>query len=133
MSDRDEQSGNTWGTFVREARKVKGWTIDDLAEAAGVNRMTIIRWENGHTSFRPENVEPVARALGVSTDVAMQAALGVGHAPGRPLHSLAVMLDRLLAEDSPLDERDREALEFMADSLIGRYADAARKRRRPRS
>jgi transcriptional regulator with XRE-family HTH domain len=51
---------------VREAREQRGWTQDQLAEAAGVARPTIQRWETGKTGTpEPDNARRVFLALGL--------------------------------------------------------------------
>jgi transcriptional regulator with XRE-family HTH domain len=35
---------------LAELRAAKNWTLDELAEASGVSRATIIRLEQGHTT-----------------------------------------------------------------------------------
>jgi DNA-binding XRE family transcriptional regulator len=37
----------------RMARAALGWSLDDLAKAAGVERKTILRFEQGTTDMRP--------------------------------------------------------------------------------
>lgn len=51
---------------VREARDQRGMTQDELAEAAGVTRPTIQRWETAKTGTPdPENARRVFNALGL--------------------------------------------------------------------
>jgi transcriptional regulator with XRE-family HTH domain len=59
----------TFGERVSDARKRKGLSQDQIAQAAGVSRSAIAQWETG----RVENVDAralrgAARALGVSVD-----------------------------------------------------------------
>lgn len=53
-------------------------------------------------------------------------------APPRLLHPFAVELDRLLAPDSLLTADEREALEFLAESVLRRFTEDVRQRRRKR-
>lgn len=55
-------SGTDVGTQVRRARRARGWTGADLAEAAGVAGGTIVRIENGR-DVRPGNLRAVLDAL----------------------------------------------------------------------
>lgn len=48
------------GAFVREVRKVKGYTQDDFAEVIGVSHATLSALENG----RGVSSETLVRALG---------------------------------------------------------------------
>ena len=51
---------------LRAARFNAGMTSEELAEAAGVHRVTLSRWENGHASPTLEQLRLMAEALGVS-------------------------------------------------------------------
>jgi transcriptional regulator with XRE-family HTH domain len=54
----------TTGERIRARRKEIGMTVDTLAEKVGVNRTTIIRYENGFIEKMPINtLVPIARAL----------------------------------------------------------------------
>lgn len=50
---------------VAELRGVKGWTQDELARRAGVNRVTVARIEAGGKRVDFEVLEKLADALGV--------------------------------------------------------------------
>lgn len=51
---------------VREGREERGWNQDQLADAAGVSRPTIQRWETAKTGTPdPENARRVFLALGL--------------------------------------------------------------------
>lgn len=47
----------------RMARAALGWSVDQLAAAAGVDRKTILRFEQGSTAPRAANLEAMQRAL----------------------------------------------------------------------
>lgn len=50
--------------LIRETRETFGWTQDDLAEASGVSRPTINRYEQGKTRTpEPETARAIFRAL----------------------------------------------------------------------
>ena len=53
---------------VRELRKAKGWSQQTLADAVGVNRVTIARVETGQQMPGWTFVCNLADALGVTTD-----------------------------------------------------------------
>lgn len=47
----------------RMARAALGWSLDDVAAAAGVNRKTILAFERGERRPREANAEAVRRAF----------------------------------------------------------------------
>lgn len=54
-------------TRLKELRKSKGLTLDELAELVGTSKQTIHRYENGIiTNVPPEKVESLANALGTT-------------------------------------------------------------------
>lgn len=57
------------GTEVRNARKSKGWTNAQLADAAGVAPNTVSAIENGK-NVRPGNLRAVLDALGIEPTTA---------------------------------------------------------------
>ena len=63
---RDQELLRRVGQRVGKARKARGWTQEQLAEAIGIEPVTLSRWETG------------GRALSLSTLAAISAALEVG-------------------------------------------------------
>ena len=61
----------TFGRNVRQARKDKGWTQEQLAFEAGVKRAYLSEVENGQRNVSLDVVEKLAKALDVSPDVLM--------------------------------------------------------------
>lgn len=53
----------TVGRRIRNARKAKGWTLDQLAQALDISRVSVWGWENGKTHPRPSRLADVAAAL----------------------------------------------------------------------
>lgn len=52
--------------LIKNRREELGWTQPDLAEAAGVSRPTVQRYETGKTRFpEPEAIRRIFRALGL--------------------------------------------------------------------
>jgi transcriptional regulator with XRE-family HTH domain len=45
------------------ARAALGWSLDDVAAAAGVNRKTVLAFERGERRPRDANVEAIRRAF----------------------------------------------------------------------
>jgi transcriptional regulator with XRE-family HTH domain len=48
------------------ARAALGWSLEALAEASGVNRWTILRFENGETAARARNRDALRRSFEVA-------------------------------------------------------------------
>ncbi len=118
-----------WAALVNQAREAAGLTKVALAGRIGVDRATVMRWEQGNT--RPESadvVQRVADLLGLDLDDALMAA---GLRPDveskqpamPPMDPRVVKLLALLADpDTPpaIQAQVRATLEFLdalADSL----------------
>lgn len=50
---------------LRQWRQLAGLTQDNLAEAVGVHRTTIVRWEQGKTHPTAEDIAKIEKALAV--------------------------------------------------------------------
>nr|WP_321445197.1 helix-turn-helix domain-containing protein [uncultured Cohaesibacter sp.] len=55
------------GQLVREARKKKGWTLEETGRHAGIGRSTLSKIENGQTSPGFEIVRRLTRSLELET------------------------------------------------------------------
>ena len=64
----------TFGRNVRQARKDKGWTQEQLAFEAGVKRAYLSEIENGQRNVSLDVVEKLAKALEVSANLLMASA-----------------------------------------------------------
>lgn len=53
------------GDVIRRLRKDRGWTLDDLREASGVNKTTLSQIESGRIDPRASTLEKIASALGM--------------------------------------------------------------------
>ncbi len=53
------------GPRLRAVRKAKGWTLDDLAEKAGLSASTLSRLESGKRQASLELLLPLTRQLGI--------------------------------------------------------------------
>ena len=51
---------------LKQYRKARGWTQDDLAERSGFSRSSIINWESGKRAPRTVDIDKLAMVLGVS-------------------------------------------------------------------
>ena len=56
------------GPRLRAARQARGWTLDDLAQVAGVSASTLSRLESGKRQASLELLLPLTRALGIRID-----------------------------------------------------------------
>jgi transcriptional regulator with XRE-family HTH domain len=54
---------NTVGTRIRQARRARGWTQDDLAIAVGVSRSAVAQWETDRAGQLRDNLGRIATAL----------------------------------------------------------------------
>jgi len=64
----------TFGRNVRQARKEKGWTQEQLAFEAGVKRAYLSEVENGQRNVSLDIVEKLAKALDVEASTLMASA-----------------------------------------------------------
>lgn len=53
------------GLRIAQERHARGWSIEKLAETAGVGRLTIITTEQGQKEPRLATVHAIAHALGI--------------------------------------------------------------------
>jgi DNA-binding XRE family transcriptional regulator len=81
------------------ARKAAGYTQESLAEAVGVDRSTVVRWEAGETAPQPWARPKLATMLGISS------------------LELAAVLDRRERADAHLEE---SGIDVAASGLISR-------------
>lgn len=54
------------GDVIRKRRNERGWTIEELAEQAHVNKATVSQVERGEANYRRETLDKIARALDLS-------------------------------------------------------------------
>ena len=57
-----------FGDILKQLRKQRGLTQEDLAGMIGVSRQSVAKWESGETSPDLEKSRLIAEALGVSLD-----------------------------------------------------------------
>ena len=56
------------GTRLRRIRQYRGMSIDELADAVGLNRITLYRYEQGERIPRLDTAEKLAKALHCSVN-----------------------------------------------------------------
>jgi transcriptional regulator with XRE-family HTH domain len=91
------------GARIREVRRNKGWTQDQLAEAVGVSRSAVAQWETGRSGQVTGNLTRIAATLEVGVEYLMY-----GEDRQRPSHAgtgdeLALL--RLYRECAPEDRQ----------------------------
>lgn len=59
------------GTNIREKRKQKKMTLEELSRFAGVSRQTLSRYENGIIAVPNDRIEAIAKALDTSPAILM--------------------------------------------------------------
>jgi transcriptional regulator with XRE-family HTH domain len=106
----------------------------DLARAAGTTESTISRLIYSPGIPDSDTLRKIAQPLRVShSDLLLRAHdaepdSGVPQRPVPTLHPLAIEINRMLADGSPLDPADREALAVILDRLIQPYRAQMRRR-----
>ncbi|SMO88603.1 transcriptional regulator, XRE family with cupin sensor [Ruegeria faecimaris] len=68
VSGMDEQDeGMALGRSIRDARRAKGWTLEEAGRAAGIGRSTLSKIENNQTKPSFDIVRRLTQALDLST------------------------------------------------------------------
>lgn len=96
-----------FGSNLRQARRAKGWTQADLAEAGGLSLDMIGRLERGTVGPSFETIEALAKALGVS---AVGFFTGQFVKSGKP-SDRANVLNRIVLQLSRASDADLRRLE----------------------
>lgn len=58
-----------FGEILKKARKCKGLSQGELANKIGVNKRSIIYWEQGEQSVSLENADKLLKALGTELTI----------------------------------------------------------------
>lgn len=68
-SERDEglTGGSNIARIVKEARKRKNWTLEEVSQQAGIGRSTLSKIENGQSTPSFENIRKLTAVLDIST------------------------------------------------------------------
>lgn len=108
------------GTRVRDLRRERGMTQNELADAIGVSRSAVAQWESGRAGQATPHLRRVADVLGVSVD----------HLLGPDAGSAAAMMTAderaLLALYRTAAPPDRQLLLLIARRLAQRDKPADR-------
>jgi transcriptional regulator with XRE-family HTH domain len=106
------------GQNIARLRRQKRWTQRELAESLHTDHSMVTRWEKGKVLPRPDTLERLAQALGVSIDdLTLSLPL--------PSSQLFARLEdpelaALLHQVDVLDQRDREALKAVLEAMLTR-------------
>jgi transcriptional regulator with XRE-family HTH domain len=68
---------------IRSLRKARGWSLDDLAERAGISLSQLSRIETGHRRISLDQLTAISVALGKSLDELVESPDDLGAHPGR--------------------------------------------------
>jgi transcriptional regulator with XRE-family HTH domain len=74
MTDPGAARESAFAVLIRETRKLRGWSQEELADRSGVSRPTLQRWENGQiTEPAGSQVSRVSEALEIDPEDAYRA------------------------------------------------------------
>lgn len=104
--------------LLRRRRRDKGWTVRDLAQAAGISPSYVSLIENGHKSPDPAITERIGRALGLDREL-LGALVRLQERPSDPNETIdvAARLLKRLDEVEAADGAEAERTDFPAASL----------------
>jgi transcriptional regulator with XRE-family HTH domain len=123
-----------FGAYLKEAIQAARFpTPTHFARAAGTDPSVVLRWLSEEQRPTIRSIERIAPVLGRSIHELVVAAypdrLRTPDPEPAAIHPLAHELGRMLAEDSPIPEPDRQALETVLDRMLDPYRRVMRRRR----
>ena len=89
------------GSRIRDLRRDKGWTQDDLARVIGVSRSAVAQWETDRSGQVSGNLSRIAKAFEVTVEVLLHGAAARGSAQAVTGDEWALL--RLYRECTPAD------------------------------
>jgi transcriptional regulator with XRE-family HTH domain len=101
------------GIRIRDIRRERGWTQDQLANAVGVSRSAVAQWETGRAGQVTTNLTRIAEVLELGVEYLMYGDDKRAPAEARQGDELALL--RLYRECSP---EDRQLLLRTARRLV---------------
>lgn len=126
--------GKTFPELLSEA--IESWyaSDSDFARRAGVSSSAVSRWIAGLAVPTVPTLEKIAPYLRLPAAALIAVAYpGTGSVAADPtavpIHPLAVDVDRLLSEESPLPEDERATLATLLEHVISPYRRHLRRRR----
>ncbi|WP_409047671.1 helix-turn-helix domain-containing protein [Microbacterium sp. HA-8] len=90
------------GPRLRAVRKARGWTLDDLAERAGMSASTLSRLESGKRQAGLELLLPLTRQLGIRIDDLLPEHERDPRVRRPVIHRDGLIIAPLAPEDSPV-------------------------------
>jgi transcriptional regulator with XRE-family HTH domain len=126
-------SAEGFGAYLKEAIQAARFpTPTHFARAAGFDPSVVLRWLSEEQRPTIRSIERIAPVLGKSINELVVAAypdrLRDSRPPVRVTHPLVHELARILADDSPISQADRLALQTVLDRLIDPYRKVLRRR-----
>jgi len=82
------------GAYVREQRKLLGWTQQELANKVGVQRLWLVQFEKGKSSAQLGLALRTLKALGISLSASLNKKNPESSRQNKDLIDLAKILDR---------------------------------------
>lgn len=90
------------GTRLRAARNDRGWTLDDLAERAGMSPSTLSRLESGKRQASLELLMPLTRQLGIRLDDLVSTQTPDPRVRRAPIRRQGMLIVPLAPEGAPI-------------------------------
>jgi transcriptional regulator with XRE-family HTH domain len=123
-----------FGRYLKEAILAARFpTPTHFARAVGTDPSVVLRWLSEEQRPTIRSIERIAPVLGRSINELVRAAYPDRLSDPVPevpvVHPLAHELARMLADDSPIPQADRAALETVLDRLLDPYRKVLRRRR----
>jgi transcriptional regulator with XRE-family HTH domain len=111
---------SSFGKHLRELRKLKGITQEELAAAVGLSRRMIVYYETQGGSPSPDLLVKLARALSVSCEILLGQKQHARRQNASAIQLEDVRLLRRLKRLEELPLHDRKAVLRMIDALADR-------------
>lgn len=108
------------GEVIRKYRKEKQLTQEEMANYLGITAPAVNKWENGNSSPDISLLAPIARLLGISTDILLsyQEDLTEKEIELHGSENIVFMLKRGFEEDGSIDFlRDDERFQALLKEL----------------
>lgn len=113
-------SDMTMSDLIRARRMELDWSQGDLARKLGVGQQTVSRWEAATAVPRPRTIKSIAEVLGLNARelLALAGYLTEEELPNPSGNHEAVRYDRISTKLSQLDERERNMVENLIDTML---------------